>query len=81
MLREENRAAIAQNGFVIYIERDIFNLPTEGRPLSKDKNALQEMYKLRHPIYLSCADCRCINDSSIEDLAQDALKKFAERKI
>jgi len=81
ILREENRAAIKQNGFIVYITRDIFTLPTDGRPLSKDKNALAEMFKIRHPIYKSCADCLCINDGTIEELAQDVLKKFAERKI
>lgn len=81
ILREENRAAIAQNGFVVYIRRDLGALPTDGRPLSAGESALQEMFKLRHPIYSACADCQCVNDSTIAQLAQAVLKKFDERKI
>ncbi|MGI6028171.1 MAG: shikimate kinase [Candidatus Heteroscillospira sp.] len=81
VLREENRAAIAQNGFVVYIRRDLNELPTDGRPLSKDSAALTELLRQRHPVYSACADCVCENSSTIPALAHDVLKKFAERKI
>ncbi len=81
ILRENNRAAIAQNGFVVYIRRELDALPTDGRPLSKSEDALREMFLARHPIYSACADCECRNDASLEALAQAVLTKFAERKI
>ena len=81
ILREENRAAIAQNGFVVYIRRELEALPTDGRPLSAGDSALRELFRQRHPIYSACADCECVNDSTIPALARDVLKKFAERTI
>jgi shikimate dehydrogenase len=80
VLRAENRAAIAQNGFVVYIRRDIAHLPTDGRPLSA-AGRLQEMFAARDPIYLACADCICDNDSTVEALAEKVLRAFDERKI
>lgn len=81
LLREENRKHVAQNGFTVYIRRELASLPTDGRPLSSSQSALQEMFTARHPIYSACADCECENSATIDDLAQDVLQKFNSREI
>ena len=81
ILREENRAAIAQNGFVVYIRRSLESLSTNGRPLSTDIDSLRLMYSQRDPIYSSFADCECENTGTIAELAQEILNKFNKMKI
>ena len=50
-LREINRELLLQNSLVIYLDRDIKNLETEGRPLSKNLETLEKMYGERNKIY------------------------------
>ena len=50
-LREINRDLILQNSLVIYLDRDLKNLETEGRPLSKNLETLEKMYGERNKIY------------------------------
>lgn len=50
-LKEINRDLILQNSLVIYLDRDIKYLETEGRPLSKDLETLEKMYGERNKIY------------------------------
>lgn len=57
ILTEENRAALRQNAVVVYLKKDLHALATDGRPLSKDENALQLLYRQRKPIYEAFADC------------------------
>ncbi|MGE4353783.1 MAG: shikimate kinase [Oscillospiraceae bacterium] len=81
ILREENRAAIIQNGFLVYVRRALDRLPTSGRPLSTDVQALQHMYAVRGPIYSAYADCVCENSGTIRELAKEVLGKFDNREI
>lgn len=50
-LREINRDLLLQNSLVIYLDRDLKNLETEGRPLSKNLETLEKMYGERNKIY------------------------------
>ncbi|MBQ8763045.1 MAG: shikimate kinase [Clostridia bacterium] len=56
ILREENRIALRENSTVIFLKSDIDNLATDGRPLSKDAEALKKMLEIRLPLYLETAD-------------------------
>ncbi len=56
VLREENRAALKQNGSIVYIKRETDKLARGGRPLSAADGALEKMYKERAPIYKALAD-------------------------
>ncbi len=58
--REENYRYLHQNGTIFWIERDLNELPTDGRPLSA-KGHLQEMYRIRKPMYEKFADYRIAN--------------------
>ena len=56
ILREENRIALKENSTVIFLKSDIKNLATDGRPLSKDAEAIKKMHEIRLPLYLETAD-------------------------
>ena len=56
ILREENVDALRQNGHIIHIKRPLEALATDGRPLSKDLDALRKLEAVRMPIYESIAD-------------------------
>lgn len=55
VLRPENYPALHQNGTIVFIDRDISELPTEGRPLSLS-GSLYDMAKQRLPLYRSWCD-------------------------
>ena len=56
ILREENRIALRENSTVIFLNAPIESLATDGRPLSKNLDALKKMYSIRLPLYLEAAD-------------------------
>ncbi|WP_019138339.1 shikimate kinase [Peptoniphilus timonensis] len=58
ILREENRDLILQNSIVVYLDRDLKNLETEGRPLSKNLDNLKRLYCERHKIYEDLSNIR-----------------------
>jgi len=68
VLREDNRAAMRRTGRVYFLRRDLKELPTEGRPLSQAGN-LEEMYRIRKPLYSAAADVVIDNSVSIEETA------------
>ena len=73
-LREINRDLLLQNSLVIYLDRDIKNLETEGRPLSKNLETLEKMYGERNKIY---QDISHIKIKVIED-EEKTLEKILE---
>lgn len=56
ILRPENIDALRQNGTLVHITRSIDKLPTRGRPLSKNIEALKKMEAQRMPLYKAAAD-------------------------
>lgn len=72
VLLQENVRALRQNGIIIWIQRDISELPTSGRPLSID---LEEMYKNRAPLYKEACD---LIVKSPELRREDAVKEMLE---
>ncbi|MDD3203629.1 MAG: shikimate kinase [Pygmaiobacter massiliensis] len=57
ILREDNLAALKQNGRLLFLDRPLEALETgKGRPLSADKQALARRYEERMPRYLATAD-------------------------
>ncbi|MBQ2774416.1 MAG: AAA family ATPase [Clostridia bacterium] len=77
VINKLNSDALAENGRIYYIKRDISNLATKGRPLSKDANKLQEMFCKRDPIYRACADYEIENNSTtFSNTAQKILDEF-----
>ncbi len=74
--REENYYPLAENSFIVFLNRDITNLSVEGRPLSQ-KNPLERLYKERLPLYRSWCDVEIdINDMSPEETVNVILDAF-----
>lgn len=63
--QDENYAHLHRNGTIIWIQRNLNKLPTEGRPLSKP-GKLEEMYEIRKPMYHRFADGIVDNDGNVE---------------
>ena len=53
--RQENRKFIKQNGIIVFLDRDIDELPTSGRPLS-EKNGVAALAAARLPLYSQWSD-------------------------
>lgn len=71
--KAENYNFLHQNGTIYWLQRDIQALPTEGRPLSLS-GKLEEMYRIRKPLYESFADCIISNTGDAQDTVEMILK-------
>ncbi len=63
VLREENRRHLKANGTVVFIDRELSLLPSDGRPLSKEYGVLK-LYETREPIYRELADITIKTDAT-----------------
>ena len=77
--REENHPLLHQNGQIFCLERDLSNLPTDGRPLSLTTK-LEEMYRIRKPLYERFADHHIDNNCAPETAAETILSIWEEYK-
>ena len=67
VMSPSNRDTLMQNGFILFLDRDISKLATDNRPLSKDFNALSELYTTRAPIYSALCDNKITVGNDLED--------------
>lgn len=77
VLRAENRAAMRRTGRVYFLRRALEELPTDGRPLSR-KGGLEEMYRVRKPLYSAAADVVIDNSVALEETAELIWRDFCE---
>ena len=75
--KERNYPLLHQNGTILWLQRSIHTLPTDGRPLSQS-NELNKMYALRKPLYDAFADLTVCNDSTLEETLSQILGKLEE---
>lgn len=75
--RSHNYPLLHQNGMIVWLERDLSQLPTQGRPLSQ-ANRLEEMYALRRPMYEAFGDIQVNNAGSPEDTVNEILSRLEE---
>ena len=78
VLRPENRAAMRRTGRVYQLRRKLEDLPTAGRPLSQ-AGSLEEMERLRGPLYAAAADREIWNVNSPAEIAGAIWRDFCER--
>lgn len=76
VLAEKNYLPLKQNGRIFQIVRSLEELSTDGRPLSKSLDALQEMYTARLPRYQRFADAVIDNTTTVENAAERLIAKF-----
>lgn len=72
--RAENLPLLRQNGKVLFLERPLESLSTNGRPLSSSPEAVQKLYTERYPLYVAASDLRVTNNSTIEAAVERALR-------
>lgn len=70
--RQRNYPLLHQNGVIIWLKRELSLLPTEGRPLSQ-ANKLQDLYRLRKPLYEAFSDIIISNDGTPEESVSSIL--------
>ena len=73
VLRRENRLNLRMNARVVWIKRPLALLPFRGRPLSTGYAAIEDMYKIREPLYRACADTVIENTGSIQDTLEQLI--------
>ena len=70
VMKKENRDALRQNGTIIYLKKDLSLLALDGRPLSKDEDAVRKIYEARKDIYEAFADFTVEVDADAEITAE-----------
>lgn len=70
--RDRNYPLLHQNSSIFWLQRDLDLLPTEGRPLSQNTR-MQDMYRIREPLYTAFADYVIYNNRSSEDTVHQIL--------
>lgn len=73
VLREENRKALSQNGLIVYLDRPLEKLLSDGRPLSQ-KNGIKKLFEERKDIYEKFADAKIDCDKEPTIIAEEILK-------
>ena len=79
--RSENIPLLRQNGRIIYLDCDISELPvTPDRPLSASREAIEELYRTRHPLYVAAADASVTisHQNDVKINANEVIKIFSE---
>lgn len=75
--RAENYPLLHQNGTIFCLNRRIDCLPIDGRPLSQS-GKLEEMYRVRAPLYERFADCQIDNNGEPRAAAAQIIKALEE---
>lgn len=73
----KNHGILRQNSLVVFINRDIAVLPTNGRPLS-EQNDLHEMFRQRLPLYRAVCDYEVDGNSKIQTVTDRVAEVYAK---
>lgn len=80
--QERNYPLLHQNGVIVFLERELQNLATDGRPLSQ-RGSLEALYAKRAGLYRAFADIT-VKSTEVEELTADAIlsefRNFIEAK-
>ena len=76
IMKPENVRLLRHNGIICLLQRDLGLLvPTDGRPLSRDRAALQSLYDRRLPFYLKAAELTVDNNGPLEHTVEELMKQ------
>ena len=77
VLRKENLINLRYNGNILFIDRPLNMLiPTDSRPLSSDRIALENLYMTRYPIYTDSCDSRIEAVGTPIEIAENILENY-----
>lgn len=74
VIRFSNRFSMKENSVIIFLDRDVSSLATDGRPLSSSIEKIKEMYGLRYPLYGAVADFTVKTNDNAEVTLNEVLK-------
>ena len=77
--QERNYPLLHQNGTLFWLQRELDQLPVEGRPLSQTID-LSKMYEMRKPMYQRFAD-HCIDNKGDPKNTANAIVKILEGNV
>ena len=70
---KQNRYIMKQNAFVVWIQRNIDDLVTGGRPIS-EMIGTHELYRFREPLYIESCDYTFFNDGDINSVTEKIIR-------
>lgn len=73
---ECNYASLHCNGRIVWLQRDLDDLPTDGRPLSQQTD-LHALYEQREPLYRRFADMEISNRGAENDVVASILEALS----
>lgn len=73
--RPENYALLHQNGTIVWLRRDLKDLPVNGRPVSQ-RDGVAAIYERRKPLYERYADVIVDNNGSPADTAEEIIRRL-----
>ena len=79
ILREENVGALRSGGRLYFLDRSLKHLiPTQSRPLARRPGDLENLFRIRHHIYLSVCDVHVNGDETPGDVAKYIKEDFCK---
>ena len=76
VLRPQNVRRLKQNGVLVFLDRPLEQLmPTDDRPLSGNREALEKRYHERYPLYCRVAD-RTVSVTTVEETVRQIEKDW-----
>ena len=72
--RPENRDPMRQNSTIIFLQRELDRLPTDGRPVSQ-ANDLSRLYEQRLPLYRAAADLT-VDNRTVEAAVDEIIRRL-----
>ncbi len=77
ILAKENVDALKQTGTLVFLDRPLhLLLTTDDRPLSRDREALEALYRARYPRYLAACDLHIDADADPDSIAREIRKEL-----
>ena len=76
---ENNYPLLHQNGSIFWLQRDLDQLPADGRPLSQ-ATTMEDLYRVRKPLYERFADHTLDNNGSVDKTVAELLAKWEEER-
>ena len=73
-----NYPFLHENSTIVWLQRDLGKLPTDGRPLSRS-GSLEAMFRARKPLYRAFADITVDNNAAPETTVQAILNALEEQ--
>ncbi len=79
ILRDDNVRALKRSGRIYFLNRSLdCIMPTEDRPLAKDREALENRFRERFPRYLSTCDKEIVSDEILEHTVFAIMEDFTK---